>query len=225
MIGSTFLKFLVIWPDPTYWPTHPPNHPHTHPWVGLSLQIINLQTELNYLDWVNILQFFSDLTWPHPLTHPPNHTPTHRWGSLHKFQIFKWNWNILISSSVIEFLLIPGVPWGWWMDGCGWVGMVVCHVYMHTCMLNMINMDVSMLAAICIFYTCIHVCAFMHMHVHVCGDTPMPLDAPDTPPPTCPPRATGSPKHQNSISLELIKIFRFCLKILYLWTLLNSYRL
>ena len=27
--------------------TQPPTH---HPWVGLSLQIINLQTELNYLD-------------------------------------------------------------------------------------------------------------------------------------------------------------------------------
>ena len=31
-------------------PIDPPNHPHTHPWVGVSLQIINLQTELNYLD-------------------------------------------------------------------------------------------------------------------------------------------------------------------------------
>ena len=69
-------------------------------------------------------------------------------------------------------------------------------------------------------------CACMHMYVHVCGDTPHPQIPPDTPPPTCPlPRAAGSPKHQNSISLELIKIFRFCLKILYLWTFLNSYRL
>ena len=31
-------------------PIDPPNHPHTHPWVGVSLQIINLQTELNYVD-------------------------------------------------------------------------------------------------------------------------------------------------------------------------------
>ena len=30
------------------------------------------------------------------------------------------------------------------------------------------------------------------------------------------PRAAGSPKHQNSISLKQIEIFRFCLKILYL---------
>ena len=50
--------------------------------------------------------------------------------------------------------------------------------------------------------------------------------SPDTPPLTCPlPRAAGSRKHQNSISLELIEIFWFCLKILYLWTFLNSYRL
>ena len=35
-----------------HWPTEPPLHPHTHPWVGVSLQIINLQTELNYLDEV-----------------------------------------------------------------------------------------------------------------------------------------------------------------------------
>ena len=148
---------------------------------------------------------------------------------------FKWNWNILICSSVIEFLLILGVlPFGWdWVDGGGGVCVrgppmhaymhahTHVHTHTHTCMLNMINMDASMLVTICNFYTCIHVRARMHMHVHVCGDTPM---SPDTHPPTRPlPRATGIPKHQNSISLELIKIFRFCLKNLYLWTLLNWY--
>ena len=71
-------------------------------------------------------------------------------------------------------------------------------------------------------YTCVYVrvraCACMCVHVHVCGDTPpMPRDAPDTLPPTCPlPRAAGSPKQQNSINPELIEIIRFCLKILYL---------
>ena len=55
-------------------------------------------------------------------------------------------------------------------------------------------------------------------HVRVCVRAP-----PSTHTPT--PRATGSPKHQNSISLELIKIIQFCLNILYLWTFLNSYRL
>ena len=90
------------------------------------------------------------------------------------------------------------------------------HTCMHTCtcmlnMLKMLNMDASMSVAICNFYTCINVCVCMCM----CVETPpMP---PDALPPTCfLPRAAGSPKHQNSISPELIKIILFCLKILYL---------
>ena len=49
-------------------------------------------------------------------------------------------------------------------------------------MVNMLNMDASISAAICNFYTCInvHVC----VHVHVCGDTPMPPDAPQPPAPS-----------------------------------------
>ena len=31
-------------------PIDPPIDPYTLPWVGVCLQIINLQTELNYLD-------------------------------------------------------------------------------------------------------------------------------------------------------------------------------
>ena len=150
----------------------------------------------------------------------------------------------MISSSVIKFLLIPGIHpsggGGRWVDGCqgvyGCGGRCLMHTHMlthaHTCMhactcmLNMINMDASMSAAICNFYTCIHVCVCMCMHVCVCGTPPMSPNAPRHPPPTYPiPRAAGSPKDQNSISLELIEIFRFCLKILYLWTVLNSYRL
>ena len=65
------------------------------------------------------------------------------------------------------------------------------------------------------FTTC--VCTYMCMFACACVW--------GTPPTTPTPRATGSPKHQNSISLELIEIIRFCLKILYLWTFLNSYRL
>ena len=87
------------------------------------------------------------------------------------------------------------------------------HMYAHTCMhtctcmsnmLNMINMDASMSAAICNFYTCIHVCVCMCMHVHACGDTPHAPDSPRHPLPL--PRAIGSPKYQNSISSELIEI-------------------
>ena len=143
----------------------------------------------------------------------------------------------MISSSVIEFLLILGVHplGGWRMGAWGWGWVWVCggcpmHTYMHmhahtcthahTCMLNMLimlNMDASMSAAIGNFYTCIHVCMCVCMCVHMWGTPPMPPDAPDTPLPTCPlPRAAGSPKQQNSISPELIEIIRFCLKILYL---------
>ena len=130
---------------------------------------------------------------------------------------------------------------GRWVDGgggrYGCVGGCPMHVRMHThmhacthtrtCMLNMLNMDASMLAAIC---NSIHVCVCICVCARTCacmwGHPPMPADTPDTPPPTCPlPRAAGSPKHQISIILELIKIIRFCLKILYLWAFLNSYRL
>ena len=75
-------------------------------------------------------------------------------------------------------------------------------------------------------YMCVCVCACMHVHVCVGGTPPDAPRCPWHPPPTCPlPRAAGSPKQQNSISPELIEIIQFCLKILYLWTFLNSYRL
>ena len=86
-------------------------------------------------------------------------------------------------------------------------------MHAHTCMLNMLNMDASMSVAICNFFTCINVCVCMCVCTCV-GTPPMPPDAPSS---NCPlPRATGSPKHQNSISPELIEIIQFCLKILYL---------
>ena len=94
--------------------------------------------------------------WPDPThqpyqppTHPPNHTPTHGWGILHRFQIFKQNWNILISSSVIEFLLILGVyPPGGVTDGCMGVGV-----------------GMGVWGGISCTHTCTHMHALMHMHV------------------------------------------------------------
>ena len=93
--------------------------------------------------------------------------------------------------------------------GCPMHGCMHMNAFTHACtcmlnMVNMLNMDASMLAAICNFYTCIH--------VHACvGDTP---HAPDTPHPPAPfPELQGALNHQNSISLELIEIIRFCLKI------------
>ena len=73
--------------------------------------------------------------------------------------------------------------------------------------------------------TCVYVCMCMCVHACACMCTCVgaPLSTPHPHPPI--PRAAGSPKHQNSISLELMEIFQFCLKILYLGTLLDSYRL
>ena len=216
--------------------------------MEVSLQIINLQTELNYLDSANIFKIFSVLTWPHPSSHPPIHPPTnfthtHGWGSLHRFQIFKQNWNISITSSATEFWLILAVP-PWGVGGGKWVPPHTCtHTCMHACMhaYDIIGNSQGfpknpMEAAICMKLSClpcvhvrvgtcrhVHACACMCMHVHMCGGTPQPPPTHIHPTPT--PRDTGSPKHQNSISLELIEIIQFCLKILYLWTFLNSYRL
>ena len=177
------------------------------------------------------------MIWPdpthqptHPHTHPPNYTPTHDWRSLHRFQIFKQNWNISISSSTIEFWLIPGAPLG---GGGGWMGVgggggervysTHVHTHTHACTYDIIrNFQVfpnggGHLHEIIMFTTCACVCMHVCVCAHVWGH-PQPLPTPIHLPPT--PRATGSPKHQNSISLELIKIIWFCLKILYLWTFL-----
>ena len=114
----------------------------------------------------------------------------------------------------IEFLLILGVPpgrWVYWGRGgyqCVEAPHKTCtcmHAYACTYMLNMINMDASMRAAICNFYT--YVC--VHVHACTCMFTcvGIPHHAPRCPHPSAPsPRATGSPKHQNSINLELIEI-------------------
>ena len=75
----------------------------------------------------------------------------------------------------------------------------------------------------CLPRACVHACMCMHACAHVWGAPPTTPTLIHPHPPT--PRATGSPNHQNSITLELIELIRFCLKILYLWTFLNSYRL
>ena len=115
--------------------------------------------------------------------------------------------------------------WGWvWVDGV-WVcmgvwGDVPCthtHMHVHT------HMHIKHAKHGCLNvgghlqFLYMYKCACVHVHVCICicvGGHP---HAPRCPPPTCPlPRAAGSPKHQNSISPELIEIIRFCLKILYL---------
>ena len=150
------------------------------------------------------------MLWPDPThqpTHPPYHTPIHGWEILHRFQIFKENWNILISSSVIKFLLIPGAPGGGgWVDGVG-VGIGVWGdiPFMHacTCMCTHAHMHMHVKHDKHAKHGCPHVGSclqflYMCMHgacmcIHV-GTPAMTPDAPRHPPPTCPlHRATGSP--------------------------------
>ena len=117
-------------------------------------------------------------------------------------------------------------PWGGggWVDGGGGghgcVGGCPMHACMHTHTHTHMHMHVK--HAKHAKHGCLHVgghLQFLYMYkcacVCMCVETPpMP---PDAPPSTCPlPRAAGSPKHQNSISPELIEKIRFCLKILYL---------
>ena len=66
------------------------------------------------------------------------------------------------------------------------------HMHMHVKHVNMLNMDASMSAAICNFYTCINVCVCMHAHACVWGGHP---PCPQIPPTHLPlPRAAGGPK-------------------------------
>ena len=110
--------------------------------------------------------------------------------------------------------------WGWeWV----WVCRGVSHGHMHACtcthMHVLMHMHVKHDKHGCLhvgghlqfLYMHLCMCAYVCVHMCVCGDTPHAPDAPRHPrhpPDTCPlSRAAGSPKHQNSISLELIKIF------------------
>ena len=125
------------------------------------------------------------------------------------------------------------IGWGWvWV--CWGVSHAFTHAYIcthkHACTHMHVKHDkhgclhVSSHLQFLYMYTCAYVCVCVCVYVCVCmymcmcvGTPPMSPDASRYLPPTCSlPRATGSPKHQNSISPELIKIIRFCLKILYL---------
>ena len=108
-------------------------------------------------------------------------------------------------------------PWGGgrWVDGGGgWYGcvgdvpcMYACthmHTHARTCMLNMLNMlnmDASMLAAICNFYTCINVRVCMCMHARACACV---WGHPPCPPTHLPPpqsrRETKTPKFNKSLT-------------------------
>ena len=67
-----------------------------------------------------------------------------------------------------------------------------------------------MFSMISMFSMHVHVCVCMHVHVCVHGTPPhIPTPTPIPKHPSATPRIS-----KNSITLELIKIFKFCLKIL-----------
>ena len=185
----------MIWPDPNHQPTHPPTHQIIHPPMGGGVS-----KDFKSSNRIEISQLVQVLL------------------------NFEWFW---------------GSPWGvgWIYGGRGWwEGASHPHAHAHTCMHVHTHTQVydiignsqgfphggSHLHEIIMFT--MHACVCMCMHAHACAH--MWGHPPTTPTPIHPPpRATGSRKHQNSITLELIEIIWFCLKTFYLWTFLNSYRL
>ena len=146
--------------------------------------------------------------------------------------------NRIELSRLVQDLLNFGVLgslrlWGWgsWVDGGGgWLGGAphTCaharthtHAHTHTCMRGKHDNSMQMAAPIgfgksqgfpMMSYVRVCVCVCMHLHVHVCGGTLSPPPTPIHPPPH--PPGWGTPGiSQNSIALELIEIFQFCLKI------------
>ena len=129
----------------------------------------------------------------------------------------KFNSNSL-TSQYYNFWAQKGRLGGW---GVGWCEGAPTHMHMHThaCTYDIIGNSQGFskwgqpfAIEIIMFNVYVHACACMHACAHVLG-VPQPPPSLSTHPT---PRAAGSPKNQNSITLELIKIFRFCLKILYL---------
>ena len=153
--------------------------------------------------------------------------------------------NRIELSRLVQDLLNFGVLgslrlWGWGMGWWGWlvVGGAPTHVHMHvhtcTCVPhththgkhdNFMQMAASigflgdpwefpMMSCMC---TCMRACAWVCTCV---GGTLSPPSTPmHPPPPPHPPGGRPSESVKNSIALELIEIFQFCLKIWNLWRL------
>ena len=147
--------------------------------------------------------------------------------------------NRIELSRLVQDLLNFGVLgslwlWGWrgWVDGGGgWLGgcphtrahaHTCTHTHAHMCMHGKHDNSMQMAAPIGfgeilrIPYDVIHACACVHMRAYVCvcmclWETLSPPPTNIHPPPT--PQRGAPGISQNSIALELIKIFQFCLKI------------
>ena len=144
--------------------------------------------------------------------------------------------NRIELSRLVQDLLNFGVLgslrlWGWGVvyGGKGWLGGAPTHMHMHahartrthahTCVVNMIiscKWPSPLGEYLGIPYDVIR--AYMHVHMRACtcmctwvGCTLSPPPTPIHPPPHPPGGTPGI--IQNSIALELIEIFQFCLKI------------
>ena len=141
----------------------------------------------------------------YPTTHPPTKPHTHSSvGNYSQISNLQMELKYLDKLKCYRILSDSGVhPPGGVADG--WMGMGVgmgvwgvshacMHTHAHTCMLNMLNMDASMSAAICNFYKCINV------RVCMFGGTPPPC--PMMPPIHLPPpqsrREPETPKFNKS---------------------------
>ena len=171
------------------------------------------------------------MIWPDP-THQHTHQTIHPPMGGEVSTDFKSSNRIEISQLVqvlLNFDWFRGSPLGGgggWM----WVGggerVPPTHMHMHIWHHREFPGISPMGVAICMKLSClpcmhVHACVCMCMCAYMCMCTCVGAPPNHLPPP----RAAGSHKHQNSITLKLIEIIQFCLKILYLWTFLNSYRL
>ena len=154
----------------------------------------------------------------------------YEFSNVGRYRIFKQNRIISISSRLIEFwcFALPAAlgvgqvgGWGWWV-----VGGTPTHMHMHADMhmhIYTLNMIISIANGSphwgnpwefpMMSHVHVHVCPCMHAcaYAHVWGAPP------DHSPPPSPPSihpTGGTPGiSQNTIALELIKIFQFRLKI------------
>ena len=145
--------------------------------------------------------------------------------------------NRIELSGLVQDLLNFGVLgslrlWGWgggWMgvgDGWGWGMVGGCPKHTCTCThthVHVLNIIISckwlspLGESLGIPYDVIRVCVHMHACAHVWGTPSHHPQPPSTHPPT--PQGGTPGISQNSIALELIKIFQFRLKIWNLWRL------
>ena len=140
-------------------------------------------------------------------------------------QIFKQNWIISIRSRVIEFwcfrlpVALGGERWGV-------VGVPPTHMHMHVCAHMHTHAHIHVKhdnfnckwqpqlgESLGIPYDVIHTCACMHVHACTCMCTCVGATLSPPPPPSTQPPGGTPWISQNSIALELIEIFQFCLKI------------